>query len=135
MRKEAVQATVYVELFSQALRVLIPFMEQVGIGWKEIDQYDNFDHIADALFAELVLHPLTNDVYGYDRSFKYDFAPYSASWGEIVVNDRRNSKKSGRFVRLSENELPFDTAVYISDQNMVSIPLSDAFFSLVCEVD
>ena len=74
MRKEAVQATVYVELFSQALRVLIPFMEQVGIGWKEIDQYDNFDHIADA-------------------------------------------------------------AVYISDQNMVSIPLSDAFFSLVCEVD
>lgn len=109
-------------------------MQTVGIGWKEEDQYDNFDNIANTLFAEFVLHPLTNDVFGYDKSFRYDFSPFEADWGTLVVNDAKSAEKLGTFVRLSHGRHPFDIAIYMANGAMGSIAVSKASFLLACEV-
>jgi len=108
---ERVDATDYVEIFSAALTTLRPLMDKVGLKWRDHEQYDNYDSLADTMFSEFILHPLTNDYFGFDRSYRYDMPPYRSVWGALLVYSSKD-QLLGNFVRLSAGHGEFNEVIY-----------------------
>jgi hypothetical protein len=62
------------ENFQQALRALVPMANQIKIGWKNEEAYDDWEDIESSLYQSLVINQIT-----FDRnmwSFR-KFAPYN----------------------------------------------------------
>ena len=43
--------------FADACRALVPTMDRAGVPWRDGEQYDNWDRVAEALFESLVAEP------------------------------------------------------------------------------
>ena len=106
-------ATKLVSGFAEALEKLIPYFDQAGIRWKDGEQYDNYDRIADVLFRELVMNPLTYELLGEERSYQYDMPPYEAPWGGVRVLDRQSGDDLGMLMRVTSITRPMDGVTYM----------------------
>lgn len=116
--------------FAEALRQLVPHFERAGINWKSGEQYDNYDRIAEILFRELVLNPLTYEIFGEEKSYQYDMPPYEAPWGGLRVIDGATSADLGQFVRIASMDAPMDAVTYLTDSREENARLNDSKFEL-----
>lgn len=128
--QNALEETDLVNKLADILRFLVPYFDAVGITWKDNDQYDNYDRIADTLFREIVLHPLSYQEFGEERSYQYDMPPYGAPWGTLCVRDSRTGQDLGPFVRLTSVKSPFDAVKYLEAGEEKSRLLPDVTFRL-----
>jgi hypothetical protein len=75
--------TVLVANFGRALGALVPMAEQIGIGWREHDAYDDWDKIADVLYWAFVARPIDTSVIPREP---FPLAPY-----DMVIEDLSNN--------------------------------------------
>jgi hypothetical protein len=54
---ELVTVTELVRNFASACRAIIPNLERVRVPWRDAEQYDNWDRVAEPLFSTLVVEP------------------------------------------------------------------------------
>ncbi len=130
MTNDNAYATTLSRGFAAALAGLIPQLDLAGIGWKAGDQYDEFDRIADTLFRELVLHPLTHEALGTGKSYQYDMPPYESSWGGLQIFNLKEGN-SGPLVRVASVGAPMDSFTYLSSGEEKTVSLTDAAVELV----
>lgn len=123
-------STERVNEFADVLRTLVPYFDAAGITWKDEEQYDNFDRIADVLFRELVLHPLTYKSLGEEKSYQYDMPPYEATWGGLWVVDASSGSDLGPLVRVASRNTPMDVVQYLHGSAERSRPIADVRFKL-----
>lgn len=128
--KHKLEETGLVNKFADILRFLVPYFDEVGITWRDNEQYDNYDRIADILFREIVLHPLSYQKFGEERSYQYDMPPYGAPWGILCVVDSKTSQDLGPFVRLTSVRSPFDAVEYMEAGEVKWTLIDDVKFQL-----
>lgn len=99
--------------FRSALLGIIPFVERVGIPWKRIDAYDEWDNIAAALYQALVVEPLRFSLHE-EEQYKFNLPVY-----DLLLQDYTNSsiievlppysdRKIKIFHALGTSRSPFD---------------------------
>jgi hypothetical protein len=102
-----------VVIFSDCLRALSRHVSKVGIDWRDGKNYDDWDHIAGALYSTIVGNSIAYTVEG--EGFKA-IAPYGMLLQDYSRNSFLYSDQYGRtavFVKLQSSEEPFDTAFFV----------------------
>jgi hypothetical protein len=101
-----------IHIFRDALLALIPMADRARISWKEPDNYDDWDSIAQSLFYTFVVKSLeyTNEWNNFDEIPGYDIrkSSYAKSSFLSVSTDPTELV----FVCFETNSLPFDTAMF-----------------------
>jgi hypothetical protein len=115
--------------FRSALLALIPIMGEAGVGWRDDEQYDSFDALADGLFQAFLIDHLEEDpkVHRSMLGYRYDISPYASSEGSYFIVTAEKGK--GKFMRLSFNLEPFDTVHYEVEGKMALAPFETCEFS------
>lgn len=123
---------------ADALRALTPHLERVGLAWQEGQRYDEFDHIADAIWSSFVIDSalvdprfasLTADDFR-PLGFQRDAHPWRA-WVEVR---HIQMGKLGVLLDFGTTHEPFDTAVV--DGPRARVPLADlAVGFAICTAD
>lgn len=101
-----------VVIFSDCLRALSRHVSKVGIDWRDGKNYDDWDHIANALYSTIVGNSIAYTVEG--EGFKA-IAPYGMLLRDYSRNSFLYSDRYGQtavFVKLQSSEEPFDTAFF-----------------------
>jgi hypothetical protein len=125
--------TQLVQNFAEACRALVPHMDRALVPWRDGQQFDNWDRIAEALFQSLVLEPCAfaaKSVTGDHtlHTARYGFGPpYNPKDSAVYVID---GNRQTRLVRLTNDLQPFDTVVHGLDA-AATTPIENADFSFV----
>jgi len=100
-------------VFGDCLRVLTPYVSRVGIEWDDGKNYDDWDAIAQTLYATVVGGTIAYTVEGEGFG---KLTPYGMIMPDYSNKSLSFSMQSGRnapFLKLAGSELPFDTAVFL----------------------
>jgi hypothetical protein len=54
-----------IEIFHESLTAIIPWVEKIGMPWKEGEAYDEWDNIADALFRGIIENYMFEEIGDY----------------------------------------------------------------------
>ena len=119
--------------FAEACRALVPHMDRALVSWRDGQQFDNWDRVAEALFQSLVVEPcafaaksLTGDL--ALRLSRYGFAsPYNPKDSAVCVVD---GNRPTRLLRLTSDLQPFDTVVHGPDV-AATMPIENADFAFI----
>lgn len=120
--------------FSDACRALIPGLDRARVPWSDVDQYDNWDRIAEALFESLVGEPCNFQAAEIGlaglRLSRYGFDTISTNSFISVVTPHCTGC---RLISLASRDRPFShvRAVSKSGENVVPIELCDFAFVLI----
>ena len=106
---QMVTVTVLVRNFAEACRLLVPHLDRALVPWRDADQYDNWDRIAEALFCSLVLEPcafraVQEGAVPDLRIARYGFEPSAEHNAALAVGLTRGV----RMISLSTIRTPFD---------------------------
>lgn len=110
--------------FSTALRALVPQLDAARVEWRASERYDDFDRIAEALYASMVLSPAIHDQRFRDLGLG-DFRPFGFSgvgWPAQVAAFGPDGREALPLVDLDSVDQPFDTAV-LDQRGRVVVPL------------
>jgi len=95
--------------FADACRALVPSLDRAVVPWRDGEQYDNWDRVADALFETLVTEPCAFQAVGEAglaklRTARHGFErdPASNAWLAMQGNG------TARVIALSSVTTPFD---------------------------
>jgi hypothetical protein len=102
-----------VAIFSDCLRALTPHVVRVGIEWQEGKNYDDWDAIAQTLYAAVVANTVAYTVEG--EGFK-PLARYGLIMPDYAEESFLYSARLGPdavFLKLVGSEKPFDMAVFL----------------------
>lgn len=120
--------------FQRSLQVLVPLFEKAGILWKNEEQYDDFDDIAQALFSSFVLKNVETYIPSAKAvNIKYDIGPFTGTDNEYFVVEVLG-EVVGRFCKYITAEDPFDSVEVYSNASKQKVIISSkqADFELVC---
>jgi hypothetical protein len=112
--------------FCESVEALVPILERENIGWKEGEQYHDFDELAELLFETFVLNYLSeelelfNDITGY----KYGFAPFKLKSGYFFSTSTFPSKRP-IFTTLRLSDKAYRTAVFMDGSEVVEITIDN----------
>lgn len=97
-------------IFRGALLAIIPWLEKAKIKWKEDEAYDDWDNIAESLYANIVCSSLIGEVATEYQITKYNFNydNYS-SVNFIEVRNKDNSEKKFAFVAFQSGSSALDS--------------------------
>ncbi len=99
--------------FASACRSLIPSLDLAGVPWRDEEQYDNWDRIAEPLFHSLVAEPCAFAAVGEGKMSELVMAGYgfrhSAECNAWIAPADNLSQ---RFFSLTSGEIPFDQATF-----------------------
>lgn len=109
---ENVSITFLVASFRNALLAIRPICEQVGIPWRRVDAYDDWDRICTSLYDSLVRQPICFGALNSDRLdcvHPYDVVKdnYSES-GIVEVLHPKLLNGTWKFNAFGTRESPFD---------------------------
>jgi hypothetical protein len=95
--------------FAHACRGLVPSLDRAVVPWRDGEQYDNWDRVADALFETLVTEPCAFQAVGEGglaklRTARYGFGSNPACNAWVAM--QRNG--GARVIALSSVTTPFD---------------------------
>jgi hypothetical protein len=95
--------------FADACRALVPSLDRAVVPWRDGDQYDNWDRVAEALFESLVTEPCAFQAVGGAglarlRTVRYGFAPDRKCNAWVAL--RGNG--AAQVIALSSVTSPFD---------------------------
>jgi hypothetical protein len=129
-----ITVTDLVRNFADACRALVPSLARAAVPWRDNEQYDNWDRIAEALFESLVTEPCAFHAVGEAgldkvRVARYGFAP-DAGFNAWVALDVAHP---AWLIGLSSIAGPFDHAQCVEPTGLV--PLDAARFVFVYESD
>jgi hypothetical protein len=120
--------------FAAACRALVPSLDRAAVAWRDSEQYDNWDRIAEPLFESLVIEPCAFHAVGEVglekmRTARYGFAPAedSNAWVALGV------AHPAWLINLSSIAKPFDHVRCSEPAGLV--PLDTARFVFVYEAD
>jgi hypothetical protein len=124
---KSVAVTALVQNFADACRALIPSMETVDVAWKDAEQYDGWDRVAEALFETLVLEPCRYQAIARglreprfpQYGFEYHYGEHTA-----FIEIEGNSHPTCQFIQLASIDLPFDHIVGEGSPDRIVIPLA-----------
>ena len=116
--------------FADACRALVPAVDRAEVPWRDGEQYDNWDRIAEALFESLVTEPCAFQAAGEAglaklRVARYGFSPdaeanaYVARLGDLPT----------QLITLSSVAAPFDHAY--CEEPTGRVPLAGSRFVFV----
>jgi hypothetical protein len=111
--------------FAEACRALTPMLDLAHVPWTDLDRYDNWDRIGEALFLSLVAEPCVYQAEAAGLSAR--FRPLGFASGESNAYLAING--TFRFIDLSSQARPFDTVRHEEG----SLPLRDADVTCVIE--
>jgi hypothetical protein len=116
--------------FGEACRALVPALDRAGVPWRDGEQYDNWDRVAEALFETLVTEPCAFQAVGEAglsklRTARYGLAPDPNCNAWVAVQGDRAS----RVITLSSVTTPFDHVQ--CEESTGLIPLKDSCFMFV----
>lgn len=107
--------------FREALVSLVPAFESIDISWKnEVDQYDDFDEISEALFRNLVVRNISSAINrdALIEKLAYGFIPTRHNINSYIgVRSSVNSLLHGVFLRFATHSSPFDKVVCLTVSN------------------
>ena len=129
-----ITVTDLVRNFAAACRALVPSLDRAAIPWRDSEQYDNWDRIAEPLFVSLVTEPCAFHAVGEAglgkmRVARYGFAP-ARDFNAWVALDVAHPVW---VIGLSSIARPFDHAQCVEPTGLV--PLDTARFVFVYEAD
>jgi hypothetical protein len=108
--------TPHFQSFCFALQSLVPAFDRAGIPWRDEDQYDDFDDIAQAAFKSFVLRVAEESSGRSDAvEVKYDLGPYTGNEAfhfEVLGSD---GNRIGRFSRYVSRDGFFDCVCIWTD--------------------
>ena len=95
--------------FADAYRALVPMLDRAGVPWRDEEQYDNCDRVAEALFESLVMEPCAFQAVGEAglaklRVARYGFTPDTNGNAWVALEGDRPA----RVISLSSLKTPFD---------------------------
>lgn len=116
--------------FAEACRALVPSMDRAGVPWRDAEQYDNWDRIAEPLFESLVTEPCAFQAVGEAglnklRPLRYGFLPASDCNAWIAMQ----GNPSARLISLLSVASPFDHVV--CEEPVGVIPIHNARLAFV----
>jgi len=97
-------------IFRGALLAIMPWLDKAKIKWKEGEAYDDWDNIAESLYANIVCSSLTGEI-----SSEYRIAKYNFNYDDYVsinfleIRDENNYEKKFAFVAFQSNSYPLDS--------------------------
>ena len=108
--------------FADACRALVPSLDRAVVPWRDGEQYDNWDRVADALFESLVTEPCAFQALGEAglaklRTARHGFEPDPKcnAWVAIQGNG------AARVIALSSVTTPFDHVQCEEPTGLVSL--------------
>ena len=106
-------------IFRAALLSVIPHAEKVGVRWKEWEAYDGWDRIEEALFQSMVSE-CVEFIFGEGQVFPLPLINnvLSNPHSESLLFDEALGQRF-RFLGLQHGIEPFDTASFITDEEVV----------------
>lgn len=108
------------DLFSTALRILVPIFDRSGIQWRNEGQYDEFYDITDGLFRGIVISKFSEDE-RYSLLFEpYVYAMKKSHVARFIVSDVKTGNKMGEFKRFISGKFPFDSIEIDSDGELIA---------------
>jgi hypothetical protein len=113
MQRQFGTITDLVTVFSDCLCALAPHVTKVGIEWKEGKNYDDWDAIAQALYASTVNSTIAYAVQGQGFSKLPPYGLIMPNYSQLSFLFDRQSGDSFAFLRLEQSDRPFDTAVFL----------------------
>lgn len=95
--------------FAEACRAVVPALDRAGVPWRDGEQYDNWDRVAEALFESLVTEPCVFQAVGEAglaklRAARYGFAPDANCNAWVAVQ----GDPPTQVINLSSLTSPFD---------------------------
>lgn len=126
----AVTVTDLVLNFAEACRSLVPALDRADVPWRDGEQYDNWDRVAEALFESLVTEPCAFQAVGEAgltklRIARYGFTPDTESNAWVALQGDRPA----RFLTLATVAAPFDHAQ--CEKPVGLVPLQECRFVFV----
>jgi hypothetical protein len=120
-------------IFRDALLALIPVFEEAGIGWRDQDQYDQFDKIASALFDSIVLEPIRykKDIFGSALEMRYGYGEYVSTNDFFFSVEDGERKTLGKFAEFGTKRNPFDIIFAWDDELSCRIEVDSAVAEIV----
>src|SRR5476649_2526097 len=110
--------TELVRTFSECLRALTPYVSRVGITWQDGQNYDDWDAIAQTLYATVIDNSIAYTVLGKDFVKLTPYGRTMPDYAECSFLYCTEAGESAPFLILVQSEAPFDTAVFIElDRN------------------
>ena len=96
-----------IETYRSAVLLLLPVMDKVGIGWRNYEQYDEWDRIEEALFQSIVSDALAHEYCGLPKICNvYDPKKHS-----LLFDEGLGERFAFRY--FSHGEEPFDVANFV----------------------
>ncbi len=121
--------------FAAGCRLLTPVMDAALIPWRDEDQHDNWERVAEVLFVSLVAEPCEYAAVGEEQICMIKTEPYGFDIPPIGCNAHlaavHGKTPPGRVVRLSSEKEPFDHVLVTGSGGTESIPLCEASFLFV----
>jgi hypothetical protein len=115
--------------FHEALVALTPYMDRVKIGWRDEEAYDDWDHIAQSLYQNMVLRSILFSTECQDDLATPDYGTVYPSYGDKsfieIVGDPSQPRLYRVFVGFSTREHPFDQVLYLPVSGPDLRPASD----------
>ena len=95
-----VTVTYLVRNFARACRAIVRSLDAARVPWRDGQQYDDFDRIAEALFEGIVVRPCLFQAVGEEgiqglTVARYGFAPLPGSDAHIIVRGAPGSPMIG----------------------------------------
>ena len=125
-------------IFRDALVAILPSLERAKIHWHKSDAYDQWDHIAETLFQEIVVDTIRWGVNDFEAKVpRYDFTYSDYSAFSFASVSRRGTVEAGNllaFLNFDPNDDTFSVVRCLEvDQNGIvgrpcRVPLDEAFF-------
>lgn len=106
---KSVSVNELLEVFRNASIDLVPWVERVGIRWKDGESYDDWDNITEALYTSIVCSTLLGEV-----ADDYDMARYGfrcddySKTNHILVRSRSAKEVEMAFIGYSSIAHPMD---------------------------
>ncbi len=128
--------------FHDALTALVPVFESAKIEWKDEDQFDDFEGIAESLYKWFVIYKAENIVSQLQHinfsvpNYGFFYKNYS-KMSYIEVNTAKNMNSDLVFLFFKTKKKPFDTMYCnkinragIVEEEGIEIPYKDCIFML-----
>ena len=116
--------------FADACRALVPRLDRAEVAWRDGEQGDNWDRVAEPLFETLVIEPCVFQAVGEAdaaklRPARYGFLP-TTNTNAWILTDNGGSV---RMIDLASVARPFDHVR--GEERDTLIPIADARFGFV----
>jgi hypothetical protein len=126
---QSASVTQLIANFATACRSLIPSLDLAGVPWRDEEQYDNWDRIAEPLFQSLVAEPCAFAAVGEGKmselimtGYGFQHSAECNAWIALANN------LSQRFVTLTSGEAPFDRAAFEGPTETISLDGTELVF-------